>query len=107
QDLIATFSNSDLKGTMLIAGEGVNGTMAGTPATIERLLSFLTENVGLSREEVKFSVSNERPFKRLKFRIKLSIIAFRKAEVDPTRAGKYVQPQEWNALLEDTEVLVL
>lgn len=107
EDLLAAFGDSDLKGTLLIAGEGVNGTMAGSPATIEKLLNFLAENVGLSREEVKFSVSEERPFRRLKFRLKSSIIAFRNAEVDPTRPGKYVQPQEWNALIEDPNVLVL
>jgi UPF0176 protein len=107
EDLLAAFGDSDLKGTLLIAGEGVNGTMAGSPATIEKLLDFLAESVSLSREEVKFSVSNERPFKRLKFRLKSSIIAFRNAEVDPTRAGRYVQPQEWNALIEDPEILVL
>ncbi|MCU1225184.1 MAG: Rhodanese-like protein [Edaphobacter sp.] len=107
EDLLAAFGESDLRGTMLIADEGVNGTIAGTPSTIDHLLSVLAEKVGLEREEVKFSVSKERPFNRLKFRVKAEIIAFRKAEVNPMQSGTYVQPQEWNELIADAEVLLL
>jgi len=104
----AAFSEDDLCGTMLIAGEGVNGTMAGSAATMGRLLAMLAEKIGLSREDdVKFSSSEEKPFGRLKFLAKREIIAFRKAAVDPTHAGHYVQPQEWNALIADPEVLLL
>lgn len=92
---------------MLIAGEGVNGTMAGSPATIDHLLSVLAEKAGIDRAEVKFSFSDECPFKRLKFLVKPEIITFRRAKVDPTQCGEYVHPQNWNALIADTEVLVL
>ena len=107
KELRATFHGSDLLGTMLIAGEGVNGTLSGSPATIDHLLSVLAEKVGLDRSEVKFSFAEERPFKRLKFLVKPEIITFRKAKVDPTQCGKYVHPQDWNALIADTEVLLL
>ena len=107
EELCATFGEGDLCGTMLIAGEGVNGTMAGSRETIDRLLEILAEKTGLERADVKFSLSDERPFGRLKFRVKREIIAFRKAEVDPTQSGTYVQPQEWNALIADPEVLLL
>ncbi|WP_158942818.1 rhodanese-related sulfurtransferase [Granulicella sp. S190] len=107
EQLRATFSDTDLRGTLLIAGEGINGTMSGSPASIDRLVDLLAEKVGLERTEVKFSFSDEPPFKRLKFRIKSEIIAFRKAQVDPTQSGEYVQPQEWNALIADPEVLLL
>jgi len=101
------FSEEDLCGTMLIAGEGVNGTMAGSGETIDRLLDMLAEKAGLDRADVKFSFAEERPFGRLKFQLKREIIAFRKAEVDPTQPGNYVPPQEWNALIADPEVLLL
>jgi UPF0176 protein len=103
----AAFSEEDLCGTMLIASEGVNGTMAGSGETIERLLDMLVEKTGLDRADVKFSFVEERPFGRLKFQLKREIIAFRKAEVDPTHPGNYVPPQEWNALIADPEVLLL
>jgi UPF0176 protein len=107
EELHAAFAGGDLRGTLLIASEGVNGTLAGSPETIDRLLSLLVERVGLDRAEVKFSYSDERPFKRLKFRLKAEIIAFRKAKVDPTKAGTYVEPRDWNALIADSEVLLL
>ena len=101
------FSEGDLRGTMLIAGEGVNGTMAGSAATIERLLKVLVERFGIERGEVKISYAEERPFGRLKVRVKSEIISFRKAAVDTARAGRYMQPPEWNALTADPEVLLL
>lgn len=107
EELRALFVDSDLRGTLLIAEEGVNGTLAGSAETIEHLLNTLADKVGLDREEVKFSFSEERPFKRLKIQVKPEIIAFRKAKVDPTQAGRYVQPQEWNELIADDDVLLL
>jgi len=107
RELRATFDKSDLRGTMLIAGEGVNGTMAASPATIDQLLNVLAEKAGIDRADVKFSFSEERPFRRLKFLVKPEIIAFRKVQVDPTQSGKHVRPQEWNALIADPQVLLL
>lgn len=107
EELRAIFNESDLRGTLLIAGEGVNGTLAGSVETIDRLLNALAEKVGLDRAEVKFSYSDEQPFGRLKFKVKQEIIAFRKAKVDPTKPGKYVEPKDWNTLIADDDVLVL
>jgi UPF0176 protein len=107
EEFRAAFSEDELCGTMLIAGEGVNGTMAGGAETIDRLLAMLAEKVGLDRAEVKFTFAEERPFGRLKFRVKQEIIAFRKAVVDPSQAGRYVSASEWNALIADPEVLLL
>lgn len=106
-DLSASFGDDMLCGSMLIAPEGVNGTMAGSKETIERLLQLLEEKTGLMRGDVKFATSKERPFGRLKFLLKAEIIAFRKAEVNPADAGHYVEPQQWNALIADPEVLLL
>ena len=107
-ELKALFSDDHLCGTLLIAPEGVNGTMAGSsPEAIDELLDVLAGKVGLTRDEVKFSTAAERPFGRLKFQVKREIIAFYQPEVDATKAGTYVQPQDWNALIADPEVLVL
>jgi len=107
EKMLAQFAGSDLFGTMLIAREGINGTMAASATTIDRLLQTLAEVAGLDLGAVKFSYSDEAPFKRLKFRVKGEIIAFREAQVDPTKSGNYVEPQEWNALVADPEVLLL
>jgi UPF0176 protein len=106
-DLRSAFASTDLLGTTLIAPEGINGTMAGSPETIDHLLSFLADRTGLSRSEVKFSTAEAPPFRRLKFKLKREIITFRNATVDPARPGQYVDPNHWNALLADPEVLLL
>jgi UPF0176 protein len=101
------FIPTDLCGTLLIAPEGINGTLAGSAQTVDRLLDFLVQHTGLTRDEVKFAEAPDRPFGRLKFHLRKEIIAFRKAAVDPTRPGTYVEPRNWNALIADPEVLVL
>ncbi len=101
------FSPDDLCGTLLIAPEGINGTLAASPATIDRLLATLAEATGLPRSDVKFSTSDDLPFGRLKFLVKKEIIAFRKATVDTTRPGTYVEPAHWNTLIADPGVLLL
>jgi UPF0176 protein len=107
EELRATFTPTDLLGTTLIAPEGINGTMAGSPATIDHLLTLLADRTGLDRAEVKFSTADVPPFRRLKFKLKREIISFRNATVDPTRPGQYIDPTEWNTLLADPEVLLL
>lgn len=106
-EMLSIFRETDLLGTMLIAPEGVNGTMAASAATIERLLATLSERVGLDRSEVKFSSSEEPPFRRLKFKVKREIITFRNVSIDPTKPGQYVEPEAWNRLISEPETLVL
>ena len=111
QRLVAEFTGSDLLGTTLVAPEGVNGTMAASADTIERLLAFLGEHAGLDRADVKFSSAEVAPFRRLKFKLKREIITFRNgtngAPVDPARPGQYVEAKDWNALLADPDVMLL
>ena len=107
EELRASFAGSDLLGTTLIAAEGVNGTMAGSAATIDRLLQFLEARTGLDRTEVKFSSAEAPPFKRLKFKVKAEIITFRNIAIDPSKPGTYVEPGHWNTLIERDDVLVL
>jgi len=107
RQLRTAFSEDELCGTILLADEGVNGTVAADAAVIDRLLAMLAEAVGLELAEVKFSSAEERPFGRLKIRVKQEVLAFRKAVVDPAKNGTYVQPADWNALVADPEVLLL
>src|ERR1700760_2125509 len=107
-ELHETFALTDLRGTTLLAPEGINGTMAGSEETIDRFLALLEERAGLQRADVKFSTTEKPPFRRLKFKRKRETITFRAEEpVDPTRPGTYVDPADWNALVSDPGVLLL
>ena len=98
----------DLCGTLLVAPEGINGTLAGAESAIEAMLEMLRGATGLPREEVKFSESAEKPFKRLKVRLKREIITFHQPDADPSvRVGKHVAAKDWNALIVDPDVLLL
>lgn len=95
-------------GTLLIAPEGVNGTLAAPGDTMDGVIETLDRLFGVRQGELKFSTATERPFARLKIRLKREIITMRAPEADPTKcAGTYVAPKDWNALIEDPEVLVL
>lgn len=106
-ELQSAFTEEELLGTLLLAPEGINGTLAGTAEVVDRLLTLLGARVGLERSVVKFSTVEENPFGRLKFKVKQEILAFRRAVVDPAKAGSYVAPGDWNALIADPEVLLL
>lgn len=95
-------------GTLLIAPEGVNGTIAAAPAAMTAVIDGLDELFGVRAGELKYSTASARPFRRLKVRKKKEIITMHAPEADPhTRAGTYVAPKDWNALIADPDVLVL
>ncbi|MBW4038597.1 MAG: rhodanese-related sulfurtransferase [Acidobacteria bacterium] len=106
-ELRSHFTEANLCGSMLIAPEGINGTMAGSIETIDSLLNLLHQKTGLPIADVKFSRSEQRPFGRLKFLVKAEIIAFRNATVDPAQAGHYIAPEDWNHVIADPDVLLL
>ena len=102
------FEQLELCGTLLIAPEGVNGTLAGSETAIDLLIKCLGDEVGLARDEVKFSCAPEKPFKRLKLRLKRELITFKQPKADPTKiCGTYIAPKDWNALISDPETVVL
>jgi UPF0176 protein len=97
-----------LFGTLLVAPEGVNGMIAGSPGAIDMMLSISREQTGLLREEVKFSSAPYQPFNRLKIRLKREIITFNQPAADPALLpGTPVAPKDWNRLLDDPDVTVL
>lgn len=102
-------AENGLCGTILLAPEGVNGTVAAADAgKLDAAINVLDRLAGVRRGELKFSAAAEKPFQRMKVRLKKEIITLKAPEADPSRlAGQYVAPQDWNALLEDPQVLVL
>jgi UPF0176 protein len=98
----------NLKGTILLAPEGINGTIAGSQADIEAALTFLRSDEPLSDLEAKVSYTATWPFERMKVRLKREIVAMGVPETDPCdRTGTYIEPQDWNALISDPTVTVI
>jgi UPF0176 protein len=109
QRVLAVGRAGKVKGTVLLAPEGVNGTVSGPEAGVEELLQLLQQaDPGLASLEVKRHNTEDQVFHRLKVRLKQEIVTIGRAEVDPTVAvGSYVAPQDWNALISDPKTLVI
>jgi UPF0176 protein len=110
--LRAICSDLALKGSVLLAQEGINGTLAGSREAIGRLVDELRHGPLFGRRlnqlELKFSHAAAMPFQRLKVRLKKEIITFGDASADPTRrVGIYVEPADWNALIAAPDTLVI
>ena len=104
----AVCESGDVYGSVLIAAEGVNGTIAGSAAGVAAVLDRLRETPGLSALRVQFSSSTSVPFHRLKVEHKREIVTFRQPGTNPlARVGAYVKPADWNAVLADDDVVVI
>jgi UPF0176 protein len=107
-DLKAFCAARGICGTILLAPEGVNGTIAGQGADLDAVIDRLHEKLGIRQGELKFSRAAEKPFRLLKVRLKKEIITLRAPEANPAkRVGAYVDPQDWNNLMNDPDVIVL
>lgn len=97
-----------IKGTLLLASEGINGTLAGPQAAMRELLAHLRSDPRLAELEHKESWSEKEPFYRLKVKLKKEIVTLGVDGIDPNRmAGRYVKPQDWNQLIQDPDVVLI
>ena len=97
-----------IKGTLLLAHEGINGTVAGSEADIAALIDHLESIEGLAGLEVKYSSAAQMPFHRMKVRLKREIVTMGVGDLDPAAsAGTYVAPADWNALISDADTIVI
>jgi len=95
-------------GTLLLANEGINGTIAGPESGIQAVIAYLRAEDRLAELEVKYSHASQAPFHRMKVRLKKEIVTMGVEGIDPNRVvGTYVEPKNWNALLEDEDVWVV
>lgn len=98
----------NIRGTLLLAAEGINGTVAGSRVDIDRLLSYLRSFPALASLSHKESQAHEQPFHRMKVRLRQEIVTLGVPGIDPNRqVGQYVDPKDWNRLISDPEVLVV
>ena len=108
EPLLTQCKNNGIKGTILLAAEGINGTIAGTRGDINHLLYELQKDSRFSDLECKWSFVDSLPFYRMKVKLKKEIVTMGIPEIDPgNRTGKRLGVKEWNALISDPEVLVI
>lgn len=97
-----------IKGTILLAEEGINATISGSRQAIDTLFSVLRSDLRLADLEPKESYAEGPPFERMKVRLKKEIVTLGLPEITPERkVGSYVQPKDWNTLITDPDVLVI
>lgn len=98
----------NILGTILLAGEGVNGTLAGLDKNIHAFLDFLSQNTVFKHLDCKMSKSKVKPFQKLKIKIKKEIITFNIPSLKPhALTGHFVSPDKWNELIQDPDVVVI
>lgn len=106
--LQALCEDNGVRGTLLLAHEGINGTVAGPPAGIRTVLSFLRSQPEFAGLEHKESQASDMPFLRMKVRLKKEIVTMGVEDIDPTRSvGTYVAPEDWNALISDPDTILV
>jgi UPF0176 protein len=108
QPLLNLCHHHHIQGTILLAAEGINGTIAGTRSSIDAILANLKADPQFADLAHKESIATKSPFDRLKVRLKQEIVTFGIPTIDPTNlVGIYVKPQDWNALIANPDVLVI
>ncbi len=106
--LLAFCEAHQVKGLVLLAREGINSTIAGAPDDVHAVLAYLRQDPLLAGLQHKESFSAKPPFYRMKVRLKKEIVTLGVPGISPTHmAGTYVQPQDWNALIADPDVVVV
>ncbi len=108
QPLFDFLSKRDIRGSLLLADEGINGTVAGTRQAIDELLSHLKSDPRFENLDYKESYGESNPFYRTKVRLKKEIVTLGIEGIDPLQTvGTYVEPKDWNALISDPETLLI
>lgn len=106
--LLARLHAGGVRGTLLLAAEGINGTIAGPADRMPQVVADIVALIGTDPIQPRWSYADALPFQRLKVRLKAEIVTMGTDDADPLRAvGTYVEPEDWNALIQDPETLVI
>ncbi|NJN31809.1 MAG: rhodanese-related sulfurtransferase [Synechococcales cyanobacterium RM1_1_8] len=106
-DLLDLCQQQQLCGTILLAPEGINGTLAGQADRLGRALDQLKQDPRFADLQPRCSTAETAPFDRLKVKLKSEIVSFGQPDLSPNQVGTYVSPTAWNQLITDPEVLVV
>lgn len=108
QPLLDFMKKHEVCGTLLLAHEGINGTVSASRENIDALLAWLEQQPGLDSIVVKESTTPDKPFKRTKVKLKKEIVTMGVENIDPRKVvGTYVEPKDWNDLINDPDVLLV
>ncbi len=109
QDQLYEICNkNNVMGTILIANEGVNGTISAKPREIEKTLISIQKDDRFSEIEIKYSSTNKQPFHKMRVRLKKEIVTIGLPEINPNKTvGTYVKPEEWNDIISDPDVILI
>ena len=103
-----SLSKTNIKGTILLANEGVNGTIAGSESDLKKFFLYMDKFSQFKDITPKFSYSNKNPFLRMKVRLKKEIVTIGISEVNPShQVGKYLNVEEWNELLNESDRMII
>ncbi|WP_371154960.1 rhodanese-related sulfurtransferase [Jannaschia sp. 2305UL9-9] len=106
--LLSVAEHSQVRGSILLAPEGVNGTIAGPADGIDAVLTRLRALPGCAEMEAKYSSAEAMPFGKLKVRLKREIVTMGQPDVDPLAGvGRYVPPRDWNDVVRDPDTVVI
>ncbi len=108
QPLLDVMLKNSVRGTLLLASEGINGTIAGAQDGINNVLNWLRQDPRLSAFDSKNSYTNEMPFYRTKVKLKKEIVTMGVQGIDPNlKVGRYVKPADWNELIADPDTILI
>lgn len=108
EPLLQVMQNNHVRGTLLLASEGINGTIAGNREGINNVIAWLKSDSRLENLDHKESYDEEIPFYRAKVKLKKEIVTMGVEGIDPNRkVGTHIKPKDWNALISDPEVLLI
>ncbi len=108
KNILSLCEENNAKGTILLAEEGINGTISAKKDEILKIINTLALDKRFQNLDVKYSLTNEQPFNRMKVRLKKEIVTIGDDAINPAKiSGEYVNPEDWNTLISDPEVLVI
>ena len=108
EPLLAECERLAIKGTLLLAPEGINGTVSGERKAVIELVNYINSIEPLKGIEHKESFYDDQPFYRMKVKLKKEIVTMGVEDIDPNKVvGTYVEPRDWNALIADPEVTLI
>ena len=103
-----SLSKTNIKGTILLANEGINGTIAGSKSNLKKFFLYMDKFIQFKDITPKFSSSNKNPFLRMKVRLKKEIVTIGIPDVSPSNlVGKYLNVEEWNEFLNESDSMII
>ncbi len=108
EPLLAVLETNAIKGTLLLAHEGINGTIAGDEASIDKVIDYINSALYAGDISYKKSYHSECPFLRTKVKLKKEIVTMGVEDIEPEQhAGQYVEPEDWNTLISQPDVMLV